>query len=161
MFDTDLKTANKAGLSLDYINTRTSSIKSDLFAIGAVAAIAPANIGGLLAFPMASVISGSVELADNTQDDLIGIGVSLITAKYLGVSGAYIAFTPDLQNLSSQTVDLKSFTIKSSLNAPLNSSRTWWINTRYDIAKSKIGGNHQDSDSGWETQAWIGVRHYF
>lgn len=161
VFDTGLKTANKAGISLDYINTRTNSIKNDLFAVGTVAAIDPAHLGGLLVFPMASLITGNIELADNTRDELTGIGASLITAKYLGDSGAYISVTPELQNLSGHTVDLKNFTIKTSINAPLNSSRSWWINTRYDIAKSRLSGNSQDYASAWETQAWIGVRHYF
>ncbi len=161
VFDTGLQTANKAGVSLDYINTRTSSIKNDLFAVGAVAAINPAYLGGLLVFPVASLITGNIELADNTRDDLTGIGASLITAKYLGDSGAYISVTPELQDLSGHTVDLTNLTIKTSINAPLNSSRTWWINTRYDITKSRLSGSSQNNESAWQTQAWIGARHYF
>ncbi|UTT86221.1 hypothetical protein LZI70_17855 [Vibrio pelagius] len=161
VFDTGVGATPKAGVSFDYINTRTNSVKNDLLAVGAVAAVNPESVGGLLIFPMASAITGNMELADGTKDDLTGFGASLITAKYIGDTGAYFVVTPELQSLSGDTLDVQNITVKSGINAPLNSNRTTWINTRFDFSKSTLSVNGTDLDADWETTAWLGVRHYF
>ncbi|MDV5169646.1 hypothetical protein [Photobacterium rosenbergii] len=161
VFDTGINSTPKAGVSFDYINTRTNAVKNDLLAVGGVAAVNPASVGGLLVFPMANVIAGNMELADGTKDDLTGFGASLITAKYIGDTGAYVVVTPEIQNLSGDTLDVQNITVKTGLNAPLNSNRSTWINTRFDFAKSTISVNGTDLDADWETKAWLGVRHDF
>ncbi|MCZ8498428.1 hypothetical protein O9929_11900 [Vibrio lentus] len=56
----------------------------------------------------------------------------------------------------------KNFSLKTSLNVPMNSARTWWLNTRYDITKGDITvPNGLSMPSEWRTETWVGVRYYF
>lgn len=162
VFDTGLAAAPKAGISLDYINTRTKAVKNDLFAIGGVMALNPKYTAGLMVFPLASVMTGSMEIPGLAEkDDLTGYGLGLMAVKRLGEGGAYIAVIPEWQDLSGDEIDMQNLAIKTSFNAPLNASRKWWINTRFDITKSSIDVAGVALDADWETEAWIGVRHYF
>ncbi|MGF1682786.1 hypothetical protein [Photobacterium minamisatsumaniensis] len=162
VFNTSSAAMPKIGASLDYVNTRTNTIKNDLLSIGAVAAINPAYTAGLLVFPRAGVMTGSMEVAGmDSKDDLTGYSLGLITAKYLGENGAYLSIVPEWQDLSGDEIDMQNLSVKASINVPLNNSRTWWLNTRYDFTKSDLKVNGTDLGGDWETQAWIGVRHYF
>ncbi|MGR5066302.1 hypothetical protein [Photobacterium sp. DNB22_13_2] len=164
VFNSGSSTLPKIGASLDYVNTRTNSVKNDLLSIGAVAAINPAYTGGILVFPRAGVMTGSMEVLDagmNGKDDLTGYSLGLITAIYLGDGGSYLSLVPEWQDLSGDEIEMQNLSIKASINVPLNSARTWWLNTRYDFTKSDLEVNGNDLSGDWETQAWLGVRHYF
>ncbi|MDR9830609.1 hypothetical protein RCJ22_34050 [Vibrio sp. FNV 38] len=154
----------KVGVSLDYINTRHNGVKNDLLSVGAVAAINPAYTGGLMVFPRLGLMGGSMEIdgASTTKDDLLGYSASLYLVKRIGENGAYINFAPEWQDLSGDDIDMSNFSLKVSLNVPLNNARTWWINTRYDFTQSDTKVNDvRVGDNDWETQAWVGVRYYF
>lgn len=138
VFETGTAATPKVGLSLDYINTR-NSIKNDLLSVGGVVAINPAYTGGFLVFPRAG----------------------LMTAKHLGDSGAYVSFVPEWQDLSGDDIDMQNLSFKSSLNVPMNTARTWWLNTRYDITKTDVDVKSVSMPNDWQTEAWIGVRYYF
>ncbi|PMH37536.1 hypothetical protein BCU68_07940 [Vibrio sp. 10N.286.49.B3] len=150
----------KLGVSLDYINTRTE-VKNDLLSIGGVAAINPAYTGGLLVFPRLGVMGGSMEVNGVKDSDLLGYSLGLITAKHIGTSGAYVSAVPEWQDVSGDSIEMQSLAVKFALNVPLNNSRTWWLNTRYDFTKTSMDVNGIDAPSEWQTEAWIGVRHYF
>ncbi|MGI9875401.1 hypothetical protein [Vibrio chagasii] len=162
VFETGTKATPKVGLSLDYINTRTS-IKNDLLSVGGVVAINPAYTGGFLVFPRAGLMTGSMEIPamNSSKDDLTGYSLGLITAKHLGDSGAYVSLVPEWQDLSGSDINMQNFSFKTSLNVPMNSARTWWLNTRYDITKGDIDVNGLSMPSEWQTEAWVGVRYYF
>ncbi|WP_394141975.1 hypothetical protein [Vibrio chagasii] len=162
VFETGTKATPKVGLSLDYINTRTS-IKNDLLSVGGVVAINPAYTGGFLVFPRAGLMTGSMEIPamNSSKDDLTGYSFGLITAKHLGDSGAYVSLVPEWQDLSGSDINMQNFSFKTSLNVPMNSARTWWLNTRYDITKGDIDVNGLSMPSEWQTEAWVGVRYYF
>ncbi len=160
VFESGLMSMPKIGASLDYINTRTQHLKNDLLSVGAVAAINPSYTGGLLVFPRAGVVTGSMEAMDQ-KDDLTGYSLALITAKHVGDSGAYVSVVPEWQDLSGSDSDMRNMSIKTSFNAPLNSSRSWWVNTRFDITKTSIDVNNSSLPSDWQTGAWLGVRYYF
>ena len=162
VFETGTKATPKVGLSLDYINTRTS-IKNDLLSVGGVVAINPAYTGGFLVFPRAGLMTGSMEIPamNSSKDDLTGYSLGLITAKHLGDSGAYVSLVPEWQDLSGSDINMQNFSFKTSLNVPMNSARTWWLNTRYDITKGDIDVNGFSMPSEWQTEAWVGVRYYF
>lgn len=162
VFETGAKAAPKVGLSLDYINTRTS-IKNDLLSVGGVVAINPAYTGGFLVFPRAGLMTGSMEIPamNSTKDDLTGYSLGLITAKHLGDSGAYVSLVPEWQDLFGDDIDMQNFSFKTSLNVPMNTARTWWLNTRYDITKTDVDVKGVSIPSEWQTEAWVGVRYYF
>ena len=162
VFETGTKATPKVGLSLDYVNTRTS-IKNDLLSVGGVVAINPAYTGGFLVFPRAGLMTGSMEIPamNSSKDDLTGYSLGLITAKHLGDSGAYVSLVPEWQDLSGSDINMQNFSFKTSLNVPMNSARTWWLNTRYDITKGDIDVNGLSMPSEWQTEAWVGVRYYF
>lgn len=162
VFETGAKAAPKVGLSLDYINTRTS-IKNDLLSVGGVVAVNPAYTGGFLVFPRAGLMTGSMEIPamNSTKDDLTGYSLGLITAKHLGDSGAYVSLVPEWQDLSGDDIDMQNFSFKTSLNVPMNTARTWWLNTRYDITKTDVDVKGVSIPSEWQTEAWVGVRYYF
>ena len=163
VFNTDAAAFPKIGASLDYVNTRTDSISNDLLSIGGVAAINPAYTKGLMVFPRAGYMTGSMEVKGLTseKDSLSGYALGLITAKHLGDSGAYVSVVPEWQSLQGDEIEMSSMSVKTSLNAPLNSSRTWWINTRFDLTKSDITVSGSGPEGEWQSEAWIGVRHYF
>lgn len=162
VFETGTAATPKVGLSLDYINTR-NSIKNDLLSVGGVVAINPAYTGGLLVFPRAGLMTGSMEIPGITssKDDLTGYSLGLITAKHLGDSGAYVSFVPEWQDLSGDDIDMQNLSFKTSLNVPMNTARTWWLNTRYDITKTDVDVKSVSMPNDWQTEAWIGVRYYF
>ena len=162
VFEPGLEATPKIGVSLDYINTRTN-IKNDLLSVGGVVAINPAYTGGFLVFPRAGLMAGSMEIPGITssKDDLTGYSLGLITAKHLGDSGAYVSFVPEWQDLSGDEINMQNFSLKTSLNVPMNSARTWWLNTRYDITKGDIDVNGASVADDWQTEAWVGVRYYF
>jgi hypothetical protein len=162
VFETGTKATPKVGLSLDYINTR-NSIKNDLLSVGGVVAINPVYTGGFLVFPRAGLMTGSMEIpgVTSSKDDLTGYSLGLITAKHLGDSGAYVSLVPEWQDLSGDDIDMQNFSFKTSLNVPMNSARTWWLNTRYDITKADVDVKGVSMSNDWQTEAWIGVRYYF
>ena len=160
VFEYGLEGLPKIGASLDYINTRTRSVKNDLFAVGGVAAINPAYTGGFLVFPLAGLMTGSMEVAEQ-KDDLNGYSLALVTAKHIGDSGAYVSVIPEWQDMSGDTIDMQNLSIKTALNVPLNSSRKWWLNTRFDMTKTSIDVNNSSLANEWQTEAWVGVRYYF
>ncbi|ANP78731.1 hypothetical protein AB4559_02825 [Vibrio sp. 10N.222.51.C8] len=162
VFETGTKATPKVGLSLDYINTR-NSIKNDLLSVGGVVAINPAYTGGFLVFPRAGLMTGSMEIpgVTSSKDDLTGYSLGLITAKHLGDSGAYVSLVPEWQDLSGDDIDMQNFSFKTSLNVPMNTARTWWLNTRYDITKADVDVKGVPMPNGWQTEAWVGVRYYF
>ncbi|OBS95336.1 hypothetical protein A9261_14205 [Vibrio tasmaniensis] len=162
VFEPGLEVTPKIGVSLDYINTRTN-IKNDLLSVGGVVAINPAYTGGFLVFPRAGLVTGSMEISgvSSSKDDLTGYSLGLITAKHLGDSGAYVSLVPEWQDLSGSDINMQNFSLKTSLNVPMNSARTWWLNTRYDITKGDIDVNGLSMPSEWQTEAWVGVRYYF
>lgn len=162
VFESGTKATPKVGLSLDYVNTRTS-IKNDLLSVGGVVAINPAYTGGFLVFPRAGLMTGSMEIPafNSSKDDLTGYSLGLITAKHLGDSGAYVSLVSEWQDLSGSDINMQNFSLKTSLNVPMNSARTWWLNTRYDITKGDIDVNGVSMPSEWQTEAWVGVRYYF
>ncbi|CAH7251753.1 conserved exported hypothetical protein [Vibrio chagasii] len=162
VFETGTKATPKVGLSLDYVNTRTS-IKNDLLSVGGVVAINPAYTGGFLVFPRAGLMTGSMKIPamNSSKDDLTGYSLGLITAKHLGDSGAYVSLVPEWQDLSGSDINMQNFSLKTSLNVPMNTARTWWLNTRYDITKGDIDVNGVSMPSEWQTEAWVGVRYYF
>ncbi|CAK2156442.1 Outer membrane protein with beta-barrel domain [Vibrio crassostreae] len=162
VFETGAKAAPKVGLSLDYINTRTS-IKNDLLSVGGVVAINPAYTGDFLVFPRAGLMTGSMEIPamSSSKDDLTGYSLGLITAKHLGDSGAYVSLVPEWQDLSGSNIDMQNFSFKTSLNVPMNTARTWWLNTRYDITKADVDVKGVSMPNDWQTEAWVGVRYYF
>ncbi|MEZ9938336.1 hypothetical protein AB4388_19065, partial [Vibrio breoganii] len=121
-----------------------NDVKNDLLSIGGVAAINPQYTAGFLVFPRAGFMTGSMEVPgiSSTKDDLLGYSLGLITAKHIGENGAYISVVPEWQDLSGDEIDMQAIAIKTSLNVPLNNSRSWWLNTRYDITKTSIDVNN-------------------
>ncbi|CAM4425417.1 hypothetical protein [Vibrio agarivorans] len=162
VFTPESKVTPKLGLSVDYINTR-NDVKNDLLSIGAIAAINPQYTGGLMLFPRLAVMGGTMEVpsASTKKDDLFGYSASLFIVKRIGDGGAYLNVAPEWQDVSGDEIDMQNFSVKTSLNVPLNSERSWWINTRYDVTKSYMDINNKNLDGNWETQAWVGVRYYF
>ncbi|KAB0291841.1 hypothetical protein F2P58_01480 [Vibrio fortis] len=162
VFEPGIAATPKIGMSLDYINTRTN-IKNDLLSVGGVVAINPAYTQGFLVFPRAGLMTGSMEIdgASVGKDNLTGYSLGLITAKHLGDSGAYVSFVPEWQDLSGDDINMQNLSLKTSLNVPINSARTWWLNTRYDLTKGDIDVNGVSLDSDWQSEAWVGVRYYF
>ncbi|MGC9402283.1 hypothetical protein ACP43V_07515 [Vibrio genomosp. F10 str. 9ZC157] len=164
VFEPGFEAIPKVGVSLDYINTR-NAIKNDLLSVGAVAAINPALTGGFLIFPRLGAMTGTMEIPGLTddKDDLLGYSASLITAKHIGKSGAYVSVVPEWMDLSGDEIDMQNLSVKVALNVPLNSNRTWWLNTRYDFVKSSV--DYKDAalagTGEWQTEAWLGVRYYF
>ncbi|NMP17304.1 hypothetical protein [Thalassotalea sp. Y01] len=152
----------KIGLSVDYIKTNTE-VKNDLLSIGGVFAINPEHTGGLLVYPRFGVTTGTMKVkgVSDGYDDLIGYSLGVISAKYIGQNGAYVSVVPEWQDLNGDDIDMHSLSVKTSLNVPLNDSRTWWLNTRYDVSKTEVDVFNSSLSSEWQTEALIGVRHYF
>ncbi|OEE66295.1 hypothetical protein A1OO_10925 [Enterovibrio norvegicus FF-33] len=164
VFEPGFHAVPKLGFSVDYINTRddAAGMNNDLISIGGVAAINPAYTAGLLVFPRLGVITGDIELTQQGIDDSVsGFSAGLITAKYLGDSGSYLHFTPEYQSVSGDTIEMDTVSFKAGINAPLNSARTWWVNTRFDYTKTSLSTNNIALPSDWQSEVWFGIRKYF
>ncbi|QBY05236.1 hypothetical protein E2K93_12970 [Thalassotalea sp. HSM 43] len=162
VFDANSEDIPKVGISVDYIKTN-SEIKTDLLSIGGVFAINPEHTSGLLLYPRFGLTTGTMKVngVSDGYDDVMGYSLSVISAKYLGTNGAYVTVVPEWQDLTGDDIDMHSLSVKTSLNVPLNKGRSWWLNTRYDVSKTEVDVFNRSVPSEWQTQAWIGVRHYF
>ncbi|WP_394242302.1 hypothetical protein [Vibrio astriarenae] len=158
--DTGFNMMPRAGLSADYINVRASGLKSDLLALGGVAAVNPQYTPGFMLFPLASYVFGQFDI-NGQKDDVDGLNLSIAASIPVSDSGAFLMLWPEYRKLSGSMVESESVTTKIILNAPLTSDRKWWINTRLELDDSslKVSGTTLRDQSS--SDVYAGIRYFF
>ncbi|WP_413113176.1 hypothetical protein [Thaumasiovibrio sp. DFM-14] len=159
IIDTTSESLPSVGFSVDYINVDTE-IKNDILSIGAIASINPKYTAGILIFPRVGYTTGNIVLS-GVDEDVNGYNAGIFAVKRIGNKGAHLAFIPEYQDMSGDSVDMNNFAFKAAFNLPINEDRTVWLNTRLDYGKTTMKINNHKLESDWESDVWVGLRYYF
>ncbi|WP_295893811.1 hypothetical protein [uncultured Vibrio sp.] len=151
----------KAGFSLDGITQTSSSMDTDLLAVGTLAAINPKYTPGFMMFPQVAYVNGEMDFkALDYKESVDGFSTALIMTRTLGDSGAFMLFYPEYQNLSGDNIDIEGYKLQLNINAPMTENRRWWLNTRFDYSQQTIDAGMLSVKTE-ESQAYLGVRYFF
>ena len=158
--DTGSNFMPRAGLSADYINIRSPYIKSDLLALGGVAAINHQYTPGFMLFPLAGYVFGQFNI-NGIKDDVDGVNLSIAASIPVGESGAFMMIWPEYRKLSGSKVQTENVSTKLIVNAPLTDNRKWWINTRLELDHSELKVSGDKLSNQWNSDVYMGVRYFF
>ncbi|MPW27995.1 hypothetical protein F9L16_03165 [Agarivorans sp. B2Z047] len=158
--DTGSSFMPRAGLSADYINVRSSSIKSDLLALGGVAAINQQFTPGFMLFPMAGYVFGNMEI-NGIKEDVNGVNLSIAASIPIGGNGAFMMIWPEYRKVSGNSIKTENVSTKLILNSPLTNDRKWWINTRIELDNSQLKLGEDSLVKQRNSDVYMGIRYFF
>ncbi len=150
----------RAGLSADYINVRSASIKSDLLALGGVAAINQQFTPGFMLFPMAGYVFGNMDI-NGIKEDVDGVNLSIAASIPIGANGAFMMIWPEYRKVSGNSIKTENVSTKLILNSPLTNDRKWWINTRIELDNSQLKLGEDSLVKQRNSDVYMGIRYFF
>lgn len=182
-FDTDITVAPKVGFSVDYMHFDGDT---ELLAVGGLFMINPRWTNGLLIFPNLAYAKGTVKdlgsgnagadvdprgeifysvdefnLQGLGDFDVDGYMFNLFVSKKINDEGAFVMVWPEYIDVSGDGLEVKQLTWKANLGVPMNSARTWWVNTIFEYKQPDIEVHGNDADLDDKTKISFGVKRYF